>query len=56
MNLTADIRGRVSKEDSKTAVMKAIGFVCVSLGSSTVQLHDNPGSRRACKFSGDWFL
>jgi hypothetical protein len=43
MNLKTDIRGRVSKEDtnvSKTAVMKAIGFLCVSLGSITVRLHD----------------
>jgi hypothetical protein len=26
--------------------MDVIGFVCVSLGSSTVQLHDSLGSRR----------
>jgi hypothetical protein len=45
------IRGRVSKEvtnGSKTAVMHVIGFLCASLGSSTVQLHDSLGSRRAC--------
>jgi hypothetical protein len=28
-----------------------IGCLCVSLGSSTVQLHDNIGSRRACACS-----
>jgi hypothetical protein len=41
-------RGRVSKQDtngSKTAVMD------VSLGSSTVQLHDSLGSRHACSCS-----
>jgi hypothetical protein len=31
--------------------MDVIGFLCVSLGSSTVQLHDNLGSRRACACS-----
>jgi hypothetical protein len=36
---------------SKTAVMDVIGFLCVSLGSSTVQLHDSLGSRRACSCS-----
>jgi hypothetical protein len=36
---------------SKTAVMDVIGFPCVSLGSSTVQLHESPGSRRACMYS-----
>jgi hypothetical protein len=44
------IRGRVSKQvtnGSKTAVMDVIGFLYVSLGSSTVQLHDSLGSRRA---------
>jgi hypothetical protein len=30
--------------------MDIIGFLCVSLGSSTVQLHDSLGSRRACAF------
>jgi hypothetical protein len=29
----------------RTAVMDVIGFLCVSLGSSTVQLHDSLGSR-----------
>jgi hypothetical protein len=29
------------------AVMDVIGFLCVSLGSSTVQLHDSLGSRSA---------
>jgi hypothetical protein len=28
--------------------MDIIRFLCVSLGSSTVELHDSPGSRRAC--------
>jgi hypothetical protein len=34
--------------------MDVIGFLCVSLGSSTVQLHDSLGSRRAwtCSDSG----
>jgi hypothetical protein len=36
---------------SKTAVMEVIGFLCISLGSSTVQLHDSLGSRRACACS-----
>jgi hypothetical protein len=45
------LRGRVNKEvtnASKTAVMNVISFLCVSLGSSTVHLHDSLGSRRAC--------
>jgi hypothetical protein len=45
------IRGRVSKQvtnGSKTAVMDTIGFLCVSLGSSTVQLHDSLDGRFAC--------
>jgi hypothetical protein len=36
---------------NKTAVMKVIWFLCVSLGSSTVQLHDSLGSRRASSCS-----
>jgi hypothetical protein len=42
------IRGTVSEKvtnGSKTAVMDVIGFLCVSLGSSTVQLHDSQFSR-----------
>jgi hypothetical protein len=31
--------------------MGVIGILCVSLGSSTVQLHDSPVSRRACSCS-----
>jgi hypothetical protein len=31
--------------------MVVIGFLYVSLGSSTVQLHDSLGSRRACACS-----
>jgi hypothetical protein len=48
------IRGRVSKyvtKGSKTTVMDVIGFLCVLLGSSTVQLHDSLGSRHACAYS-----
>jgi hypothetical protein len=44
----------VTKE-SKTAVMDVIGFLYVSLDSSTVQLHDSLGSRRACSCSEDGF-
>jgi hypothetical protein len=36
---------------SKTAVMDVIGFLCVLLGSSTVQIHDSLGGRRACECS-----
>jgi hypothetical protein len=32
----------------KTVVMDVIGFLCVSLGSSTVHLHDRLRSKRAC--------
>jgi hypothetical protein len=42
------IRGRVCKyvtNGSKAAVMDVICFLCVSLGSSTVQLHDSLGSQ-----------
>jgi hypothetical protein len=51
------IRGRVSKwvtNESKTAEMKVISFLCVSLGSRTVQLHNSRGSRRAqaCSLGG----
>jgi hypothetical protein len=31
--------------------MDVIGFLCVSLGSSTVQLHDSLDSRRVCACS-----
>jgi hypothetical protein len=37
------IRGRISKlvtNGSKTVVMDVIGFLCVSLSGSRVQLHD----------------
>jgi hypothetical protein len=40
---SAGIQGRVSK----TAALDVIGFLCVSLGSSRVQLHESLGSRRA---------
>jgi hypothetical protein len=36
---------------NKTAATDVICFLCVSLGSSTVQLHDSLGSRRACACS-----
>jgi hypothetical protein len=45
------IRGRVSKyvtNVSKTAVMDVICFLCLSLGSSTVHLHDSLRTRRIC--------
>jgi hypothetical protein len=48
------IRGRVSKYVTnwiKTTVMDVVGFLCVSLGSSTVQLHDSLSSRCACPCS-----
>jgi hypothetical protein len=35
--------------------MYVIGFLCVSLGSSAVQLHDSLGSRRACACSETGF-
>jgi hypothetical protein len=35
--------------------MDVIGFLCVSLGSSTVQLHDSLGSRRECACSETGF-
>jgi hypothetical protein len=44
-----DIRGSISKwitDGSRVALMDVIGFLCASLGSSTVQLHDS--SRCAC--------
>jgi hypothetical protein len=51
-----DLRRRVSKyvtNGSKTAVMDVIGFLCVSLGSSTVQFHGSLVSRRGMRmFSG----
>jgi hypothetical protein len=54
LNAEADcrqlLRGRVSKQVTngrKTAVMDVIGFLYVSLGSSTVQLHDTLGIRGA---------
>jgi hypothetical protein len=36
---------------SKTSLMDVIGFLCLSLGSSTVQFHESLGSRRACACS-----
>jgi hypothetical protein len=48
------MRGRVSKQatnGSSTALLGVIGFLCVSLDSSTVQLHVSLGRRRACEYS-----
>jgi hypothetical protein len=52
------LRGTVSKRvtnGSKAAVMDVVGFLYVSLGSSTVQLHDSLGSKRACACSETGF-
>jgi hypothetical protein len=49
------VRGRVSKyvtNGSKTAAIDVVSFLGVSLGGSTVQLHDSLSSRRACACSG----
>jgi hypothetical protein len=43
------------KQGSEAAVMDVPCFLCVSLGSSTVQLHDSLGSRYACANSGASF-
>jgi hypothetical protein len=40
---------------SKTALLHVISFLLVSLGSSTVQLHDSIGGRRACAMFRGWF-
>jgi hypothetical protein len=53
-SLQAIIWGRVSKYaryGSKTAVMDVISFLCGSLGTSTVQLHDSLSSRHVCACS-----
>jgi hypothetical protein len=36
---------------SKTAVMDVLSFLCLSLGSSTDQLQERLGGRRACECS-----
>jgi hypothetical protein len=54
LGLITLIRGRVRKQvtnGSITAKMDIIGFLCVSLGSSTVQLHDCLGGRCVCACS-----
>jgi hypothetical protein len=54
--LKSKVRGRVRKQvtlGSKTALMDV--FLCVPLGSSTVQLRDSLGNRRACSCSEDGF-
>jgi hypothetical protein len=46
--------GRVSKyvtNGSKTAVIDVIGFLYISLGSSTVHIHGSLGSRRTYAYS-----
>jgi hypothetical protein len=40
---------------SKTAVMEVICFLCVSLGSSTIQVHGSLGRRRECSCSEGGF-
>jgi hypothetical protein len=54
MKLINNLQGSISNyvtNGSKTAVMDLIGFLCVSLDSSTVQLHDILGCRNACACS-----
>jgi hypothetical protein len=49
------LQARDSKEvtnGSKTSVMHVIGFLGVSLGSSTAQLHDSLGSLCTCSEPG----
>jgi hypothetical protein len=50
-----ELVNRLVTNRGKTAVMDVIGFLFVSLGSSTVQLHDSLGSRRACACSDTGF-
>jgi hypothetical protein len=53
-----EVWGTVSKyvtNGSKSAAMDVIGFLCVSLGSSIVQLHYILGRRRACTCSKTGF-
>jgi hypothetical protein len=49
--LSSDDTRESHTKASKTAVMDVTSFLYVSLGSSTVQLHDSLGSRRACACS-----
>jgi hypothetical protein len=49
-----NMRKRVSKYD-KSAVINAIGFLCVSLGSCTVQLQKSFAGRRAYACSEAYF-
>jgi hypothetical protein len=42
---------KLATNRSKTAVMDVIGSLCISLGTSTVQLHDSLRSRRSCACS-----
>jgi hypothetical protein len=48
--IEVDLRGSVNKyvtDGSKTAVTDVVGFLCVSLGSSTAQLHDKVADAHA---------
>jgi hypothetical protein len=48
------LQARISKyvtNGGKTDVMQVIRFLCVSVGSSAVQLHDSLSSRRSCACS-----
>jgi hypothetical protein len=51
MHACVHVRTRGVTNGSKTTAMDVIDFLCVSLGSSTVQLYDSLGSRRACACS-----
>jgi hypothetical protein len=42
----------ISCKSVNRSQMEVISFLCVSLGSSTVQLHESQGSRHACACSG----
>jgi hypothetical protein len=53
------LRGIVSEQvtnGSNTAVMDIIGFLCVSICSSTVQLLGSLGNRRTSACSEDGFI
>jgi hypothetical protein len=56
LNIKADnIYAREVKNGNRTAVMNVIGFLYVSLCSSTFQLHDSLGNRLECANSGAGF-
>jgi hypothetical protein len=54
-SLSATISPFYEGESENTSHMDVIGFLCVSLGSSTVQLRDSLGSRRSCANSEGGF-